>query len=248
MNLTGNTILITGGSSGIGLQLCKKLTEQNNKVIICSRSEDKLKLLKKEIPKLEIFSCDISKETHRNELAEWVKTNHKGLNILINNAALVHTINFFEDSSAFEKAESEFQTNVLAPIHLIKLLFPLLLNNKNPAIVNITTGLVYAPKALYPFYCATKAALHSFTQTLRFNIQKNNYNIEIIEVLFPAVDTPFHKGKAPGIAISVEEAVDETLAGIHSGKPEIRIAGVKRLYFLSRLAPKFILKKINLIV
>jgi uncharacterized oxidoreductase len=247
MKLSGNTILITGGSSGIGLQLCKKLVE-SNKVIICSRSADKLKTIKKEIPKVEIFPCDLSNEEQRNDLVEWIKTNHKDLNVLINNAATVHLTDFFKDENALGISNLEFQTNVLAPIHLIKLLFPLLMENNNPAIVNVTTGLVYSPKAVYPFYCATKAALHSFTQTLRFNIQKQDLNCEVIEVLFPAVDTPFHEGKAPRIAISVKAAVDEMINKINSGKPEIRVAGVKRLYILSRFAPQFIFKKINSIV
>jgi len=103
--------------------------------------------------------------------------------------------------------------------------------------------LIYAPRADYSFYNSTKAALHAFTQVLR--IQNTNPNLKIIEVLFPVVDTPWHKGNAPKIAISVDQAVQGMIKGIEKGKEEVKVAGVKLLYLLSRIAPKFALKKIN---
>ena len=154
---------------------------------------------------------------------------------------MVHQTSFLETAGVSEMAALEMNTNFLGPIRLIKGLHPILKKNKQPTIVNVTTGLVYAPRADYPFYNATKSALHSFTQVLRIQLRKTNYMV--IEVLFPAVKTPWHKDTPPKIAISVEKAVDHMIKGLGRGKKEIKINGVKILYVLSRIAPNFALKK-----
>ena len=242
--LTNNTILITGGSSGVGLELAKKLIEKSNTVLICGRSKEKLEKAKRLIPEVQIFRCDISSEKECIRLHEWVLNNHPDCNILINNAAIVHKTEFLNDDQVIEKAHEEFQTNILAPIRLSKLFLPLLLKNQHAQLINISTGLVYAPRAVYPFYNAAKAALHSFTQTLR--LQLRNVPIKVVEILLPVVDTPWHNGNPPKIAISAEKAVEEVLRKLEKANNlEIRIGGVKILYWLSRIAPGFALRKIN---
>lgn len=243
MVLQNNTIFITGGSSGIGLELAKSLLKKKNKVIICGRSADKLEVVKKLYPEIIIFQCDISQDSECKRLLSWIKKEHPSCNILVNNAAIVHTTNFYEDENILLKAGAEIQTNLTAPLTLIKFFLPVIEKNQNPKIINITTGLVYAPKATYPIYNATKAALHSFTQGLR--VQMKNVPISIIEVLFPAVDTPWHKGNAPGFAITPEVAVKEMIEKIEKGQKEIKIGKVKILYLLSRIAPSFALKMMN---
>lgn len=243
MELSNQTIFITGGSSGIGLELGKRFIEKNNKVIICGRSAEKLEAVKKQYPQLETVQCDLSDEKQCLDLAHWIRENHPDLNVLINNAALVHNTPFLETDTILEKLKLEVNTNLLAPIRLIKLLHPVLEKNDNPTIINITTGLVYVPRADYPFYNATKAGLHSFTQVLRMQLKSTNFRI--IEVLFPAVKTPWHKGKPPKIAITVEKAVDDMIKGMKKGKLEIKVSKVKILYNLFRIAPGFALKKIN---
>lgn len=242
MELRKNTILITGGSSGIGLELAKKLSDRN-KVLICSRSLNKLEDAKKLLPNIEIFQCDISIKSECVELISWVNEKYPKWNMLINNAAITHVTNFKDDTEVIEKAEAEIQTNLMATIVLSKLCIPILERNTNPRIINITTGLIYAPRAIYPFYNATKAAVHSFTKVLR--IQLEDSPISVVEVLFPAVDTPWHKGNAPEIAISVESAVNEMISGLKSGKPEIKVGKVKLLQTLSRIAPSFAIRKVN---
>lgn len=242
--LTNNTILITGGSSGVGLELARRLIEKGNTVLICGRSKEKLTEARQLLPQVQIFPCDIASEKECILLYEWVKTNYPDCNILINNAAIVHNTAFLDDNQAIEKAHEEFQTNILAPIRLSKLFLPLLLKNANAQLINITTGLVYAPRAVYPFYNATKAALHSFTQTLR--LQLRNEPIKVIEILLPVVNTPWHKGNPPKIAISAEKAVEEVLRKLEKGNNlEIRIGGVNILYWLARIAPGFAIRKIN---
>lgn len=243
MVLQDNTILITGGSSGIGLEMAEHFSKKSNKVLICSRSPDKLERAKKEIPSLHYLQCDISKPEECEKLRNWVESDHPECNILINNAAIVTRKNFYEDDEAIRHAESEIATNLMAPIRLSKLFAPVLAKNDHPRIINITTGLVYVPRADYPFYCATKAALHSFTKVLR--TQSEGRTIKIIEVLFPVVDTPWHEGHPPDIAISPKEAVDEMIRGLERNKEEIPIGKVKLLYILSRIAPDFAFKKLN---
>lgn len=242
MNLKNNTILITGGSSGIGLALSRKLVAKN-KVIICGRSEQALRNAQAELPHLQIYPCDLSDKNQCIQMVNWIKKEHPALNVLINNAAIVHKEHFLKTGNIVEKAELEMYTNFLAPIRLISQLYPLLTQNQNPSVINITTGLIYTPRADYPFYNATKAALHSFTQVLRKQVEESH--VKVIEVMFPAVKTPWHKGKAPKIAIPVEKAVDEMLKGLIKGKPEVRIGGAKLLYVISRIAPKFAFKKVN---
>jgi uncharacterized oxidoreductase len=243
MKLSGNTILITGGSSGIGLELSKQLILQQNKVIICGRSKQKLLQAQKQHPELAIFQCDLSDQNQCADLAHQVITHHPELNILINNAALVHNVPFCGTNQILEMAQTEIATNLFAPIQLIHHLYPILRKKSDAKIINITTGLVFAPRADYPFYNSTKAGLHAFTQVLR--IQEVHSKVKIIEVMMPAVDTPWHQGNPPKIAISPQKAVKEMVGEIEKGKLEIKISRVKLLYLLSRIAPGFALKKIN---
>lgn len=243
MEILNSTVIITGGSSGIGFEMCRQLIKRGNKVITCSRSLEKLTTAQKQLPDLIVYQCDIAQETACKSFADWIIENHPEANVLINNAAIVTKTNFVDDVFALENLNKEIVTNFIAPIRLIKLLYPTLIKNSHSKIINITTGLVYVPRAIYTFYNASKTALHSFTQVLRYQLKDEK--IQIIEVLFPAVDTPWHDGNPPKIAITAEKAVSEMLKGISRNKAEIRISKVKLLYFIYRLAPKFAFKKIN---
>ncbi len=243
MRLKNSTVLITGGSSGIGLELAKVLINDGNKVIICGKSNEKLLAAKKMLPQLVIYQCNLSDKQECNGFAQQIKEHHPDLNILINNAAIVNKIDFINNDHAIELAEIEYQTNLIAPIRLIKLLYATISAHESSAIVNITTGLIYAPRVIYPFYNSSKSALHSFTQTLRIRLKDSK--TKVIEVMFPAVNTPWHQGTPPKIAISTAVAVAEMIKGIEKGKSEIRVGGSKLLYVMSRLAPSFALKKVN---
>ncbi len=243
MLIKNNTILITEGSSGLGLEMAKRFLENHNTVIICGRSTDKLKEAKLKFPQLHIYQCDISAKKDLENFVNSIKKNHPKLNYLVNNAAIVHREPFMTDEKIMEKLDSEMATNFIAPVSLIKLLYPLLEAQPDARIVNITTGLVFVPKADYTFYNSTKAALHSFTKVLRHQLK--NKPVQFVEVLFPAVDTPWHNGNPPKIAISAEKAVHKMLKGLEAGKEEILVEGVKKLYFLSRLVPGFAFKLLN---
>lgn len=244
MNLKGNTVVITGGSSGIGFELAKVLTENENQVIICGRSLKKLDKARELVPSLQIFQCDLSKSPERKRFTNWIEENYPQCNILINNAAVVHVLNFFSAPDILSKGELEIQTNYLAPVELTKLFFPLLNHKeKQSKIIFITTGLVYVPNVIYPFYCSAKAALHSFVQILRSHIK--DYPIDICEVLMPPVDTPFHQGNPPKRAITPRKAVDEMLNKLEKGEKEIKVGITKLLYLISRISPSFAFKIVN---
>ena len=238
-----NTILITGGGSGIGLQLARALDARGHTVLICGRSEAKLREAARQLPQVATFVCDVSIEKDCLRLYDWVQQNYPECNWLINNAAIAHRGDFLQEAASLHHAKTEFQTNMLAPIRLSYLFLPHLLRQQNSRIINISTGLVYAPLRSYPFYNATKAALHSFTQVLR--MQLKNKPVHICEALLPVVDTPWHKGRQPDSAISPEEAVKEMLEKIQKNKAEIRVGKVKLLYLLARLSPALASRIIN---
>jgi len=245
MNFQKRTILITGGSSGLGLEMAKQFSALGSQVLICGRSQDKLDRAQAMLPGIFTCQADISKNEERERLVDWVKVNHPNCSVLINNAALAHAFQFGDDADAMAKANLEIETNLTAPIHLSKLMKPLLAKQPTSSLINITTGLAYVPRDIYPFYNATKAGLHSFTQVLRR--QLNEESITVTEVMFPAVDTPWHHGKAPKIAITAQEAVTEMVSGLKKGRETIRVGKVKLLYWISRIAPGFALKKVNAI-
>lgn len=243
MDLQNSTILITGGSSGIGLELANRLQQKGNTVIICSRSQEKLATAMDANPGLITHPCDIADPESCKVFADWLQTHYPQLNILINNAAITHNTSFISDPDIIDKAGREIETNFMGPLRLIKLLLPLVTKNTSASIINVTTGLVYAPRASYPIYNATKAALHSFTQVLRIQLQASP--VQVVEVLFPVVDTPWHKGNAPKIAISPQQAVTGMIDGLQRGKSEIHVGAVKLLYLLYRISPSLALRKIN---
>ncbi len=240
MKKSGNTIIITGGSSGIGLELTKRLYQENT-VIICGRSQSKLEQAKELCPDIHTYQCDLSNQQEVGQFCQWIIKHFPQVNVLINNAALVHATNFELDDQMIQKAALEINTNFLAPVILTKSLLNTLQQNQNPTVVNVTTGLVFVPRVDYPIYCATKSALHAFTEVLRSQVK----HINVIEVFMTVVDTPWHNGHPPKIAISTNEAVDLLLAGLYAGKQKILIGKVRLLYFLSRFFPGLAFRKLN---
>jgi uncharacterized oxidoreductase len=183
MKLANNTILITGGGSGIGLGLVERFIQENNTVIICGRREATLKEVSDKFPSVITKVCDLSIEADRVELYNWVAEYHSDLNVLVNNAGIQNWMHI-TDSDFYQKANNEIATNVLAPIHLTTLF----LNLKSlDTIINVTSGLAFVQFSKVPVYCATKAFFHSFTMSLRHMLKGKN--IEVIEFIPPALNT-----------------------------------------------------------
>jgi uncharacterized oxidoreductase len=248
MKLSGNTILITGGAGGIGFEFTKELLKRDNTVIITGRDLSKLEKAKKQFPKLHILQSDVSQAKDNETLFNKVVTEFPNLNVLFNNAGVMRTINFHAEHKSLEDLTAEIDTNLKGPIRLIKLFLPHLKKKTDAAIINVSSGLAYVPLPISPVYCATKAALHSFTLSLR--VQLKETNIKVFELAPPATQTEllahFESDDMKGISImKVEEMVRISLAGFEQNKLEIMPGQSKQLNFMNRIAPGFILKQMS---
>lgn len=191
MKLSNNVILITGGATGIGLGLAEQFLSLGNTVIICGRRENKLLEAKAKFPQLNIKVCDLTSQTDREHLADWIIKKFPGINILINNAGIQNNFNLKKPIDITDVVK-ECETNFIAPVHLCNLFSDQLKKHSEAAIVNITSGLAFTPLAFMPVYCATKAALHSFSLSLRH--QLSGTSIKVFEIAPPIVDTELDGG------------------------------------------------------
>lgn len=191
MKLTGNTILITGGGSGIGLAFAERFINANagNTVIITGRREQVLQDAKDKLPGLITHVSDLNIESERTALFDWVTANYPEVNVLVNNAGTQQRFNVLKADARNNWAyfNQEITTNLEAPLHLAMLFAPLFAGREAAAILNVTSGLAFTPFAIGPIYSATKAALHSFTMSLR--LQLSDTSVEVIEIAPPAVNT-----------------------------------------------------------
>jgi uncharacterized oxidoreductase len=195
MKLSGNTVLITGGATGIGFAMAEAFLKAGSEVILCGRREARLAEAKKRHPEFHVRTCDVSSISECRALAEWAGANYKNLNILVNNAGIQRDIDFTKGVEAFLAGESEIKINLEAPIILSGLFIPLLLGKNEPAIVNVSSGLGFVPSARMPVYSATKAGLHAFSLALRHQLLK--LGIKVFEIVPPAVDTELNpQGRA----------------------------------------------------
>ena len=191
MKIKGNTVLITGGATGIGYALASALLEAGNKVVICGRRKNKLKQAESQLPGLQTRACDITEPGAGRGLIKKMIKDHPAFNILINNAGIQQILDF-EENVPVRAMEKEITTNFTAPAHLANLAIPHLRKKKESAIVNISSGLGFIPLAVVPVYCASKAALHSFSVSLRQQLKETR--IKVFEIIPPMVDTELDKG------------------------------------------------------
>lgn len=192
MNATGNTILITGGASGIGRGLAEAFHKQGNQVIISGRRKPLLDETVAANPGMKSLTLNIEDPAAIKSFAAKVAADFPALNVLINNAGIMKPENLASDSAedmanALAAAESIITTNLLGPLRLTAALLPTLKKQPKATIVTVTSGLAFLPLAGTPTYCATKAAIHSWTQSLRYQLR--NTNIEVLELAPPYVQT-----------------------------------------------------------
>jgi len=231
MQLTGNTVLITGGATGIGLVLAQELLNRGNEVIICGRRKDRLEEAHAANPGLQIRVCDVSDHNARTSLVSWLETNFPRLNILINNAGVQHLYNFRDSTSQPTKPDEEIATNLGAPIHLTTLLLPLLERQETAAVVNVSSGLGFTPLAQTPVYSATKAALHSLSLSLRHQLRDTR--VRVFEVIPPLVTSelgaPHRTEEINKSAMPTADAVAEIITGLENDNYELAIGRAKNL-------------------
>jgi Short-chain dehydrogenase involved in D-alanine esterification of lipoteichoic acid and wall teichoic acid (D-alanine transfer protein) len=218
MELSGNTILITGGATGIGLAFARRFLEAGNEVIICGRRAERLQEAKEKFPQIHTRVCDVAVESQRVELFDWAASRFPNLNVLMNNAGIQRRVRL-DESEDWEETRSEIAINFEAPVHLSRLFLPLLQKQKRAAIINVTSGLSFVPLANVPVYSATKAALHSFTLSLRYQLRETS--VEVIEIAPPAVDTDLGGVGLHTFGVNVDEFADAMFQGLKRGETEI---------------------------
>jgi uncharacterized oxidoreductase len=248
MKISGNTVLITGGATGIGRALAEDFLKEGNEVIICGRREERLLAARKRCPQLHVKVCDVAKKGERKSLLKWATSNFESLNILVNNAGIQREVDLTKGPVDLQGSENEIKTNLEAPIHLSALFVPHLMKRKEAAIINISSGLAFVPLAMVPVYCATKAALHSFTLSLRH--QLSDTAVRVYEVAPPLVETELHKYAGEERqrelrGIPPEEVARTTMKSLEGDEFEIAVGMARDLRAGSRNDPNGAFKRLN---
>lgn len=209
MELTRNTILITGGGSGIGLGLAEQFRRLGNEVIVAGRSQAKLEHAKAK--GLKTLAVDIGDKASVRQLASQVLAQHPELNVVVHNAGIMLNEKLVGRDNSRAAADT-VAANLLGPIYLTQALLPHLLEQKAATIITVTSGLAHVPLAMAPTYSATKAAIHSYTQSLRYQLQGTG--VEVKELVPPYVRTGLmgERQATDANAMPVEDFVDEVLA------------------------------------
>ncbi|QMU27219.1 SDR family oxidoreductase [Adhaeribacter radiodurans] len=219
MELSGNTVLITGGASGIGLALAERFLQAGSKVIVCGRREDKLQEAQQKYPQLHTRVCDVVKESDRQDLYNWVVQSFPEVNVLLNNAGIQNRQSMVGSSQSWSFHQAEISINLEAPIHLAFLFIPHLQQKLQSYIINVTSGLAFAPLAQAAIYSATKAALHSFTLSLRRQLRDTS--IKVLEIVPPAVQTDLGGAGIHTFGAPLNDFADGIMAGLARGEEEV---------------------------
>ena len=237
MKTSGNTVLITGGATGIGFALAEAFVDAGNKVLICGRRRAKLEEAQQKLPNIQVRQCDLSKQAERESLFNWVKGQYQDLNILVNNAGIQRIIDFTQGASELLRGEDEVEVNFVVPVHLSAYFAPLLMDKKEAAIVNVSSGLAFVPIATMPVYCATKAAVHMFSVSLRHQLKGTS--VKVFEIVPPAVDTELGRGSSRDAerthgGIPASEVAVQTIRALKNDQYGIVVGRAKGLVDASR--------------
>lgn len=240
MKLSNQTILISGGTSGIGLALAQSLAK-NNKIILLGRNLEKLQLQTKYVPNFIPYQADVSKLDTLAELLPWIKENYPELSILINSAGIMTTYNLITDQPDIPKLTGDIQTNLIGTMNLTSLLLPHLLEQNEAMIVNVSSGLANLSSAAHPAYSASKAGVHMFTSALRDQLSiAQKSNLHVMELVPPLVsetnleqkDLDNHFGD-----MKLADLVKVTLKGMETDKKRVNAGAAKIMRKLGQIAP-----------
>lgn len=246
MQMKKRTVLITGGTSGIGRALATSLLDRGNVVIVTGRDQRKIDEVQEMLPALHTLRCEVGDAQDVVALHAAVQDRFPKLDILVNNAGIMRNINLV-GTEAVEDVAREIDINLSAPIRIINTFLPLLRRQKNAGIINVSSGLAFIPMAGAPIYSAAKAGLHAYTQSLRAQLAKSG--IEVIEIAPPPIETKLFreeferetKGAKP---MSAETLVRKALKAIEAGKTEITPGPARALKIAGRVAPNIMFRQI----
>jgi uncharacterized oxidoreductase len=229
MKTTDNTILITGGGSGIGRGLAEAFHRLGNQVIIAGRGQKTLDETTAANPGMKSLTLDVSDPKSIQSFAAQLTKDYPSLGVLINNAGMMRPENLLEQPNDLSDAETTIATNLLGPIRLTAALLPSLRKQPRATIMNVSSGLAFVPLAMTPTYCATKAAIHSYTQSLRYQLKATN--IDVIELIPPYVATTLmgdQQANDPN-AMPLNDFIEEVME-IFKTQPDVKEVCVKKVY------------------
>lgn len=241
MKLEGHRVLITGGSAGIGLALARDFLAAGCRVAVCGRDAVRLAEAESALPGLITLQGDVADDEDLVRLAAGAEERLDGLSILVNNAGIQYQTVFPEApaETAIARVEREIAVNLTGLVKLTTLCLPALKRADEGAIVNVSSGLAIVPKASAPIYCATKAAVHSFSKGLRYQLEDRCPSVRLFEVLPPMVETGMTAGRGKAAdKLTPERVAADTLAGMRADRYEIRVGKVRLLYWVNRLLPR----------
>ncbi len=245
MRMASNTILVTGGTSGIGLELALQLQRLGNIVIVTGRDHDKIARIRSDYAFLHAIESDVSDPPAIASLYEHIAQEFPSLNILINNAGIMRKLNMHDKGADLQDISREIEVNLLGPIRMTKQFLPLLKAQPEAAIVNVSSGIAFVPYPISPIYSAAKAGLHAFTTALR--VQLKNTAVRVVELAPPSTNTSlndaFEAADLKGVPmLEVGQVAKELIRGLASDRQEI-LPGLSKVFKVgSRFAPGLMVK------
>lgn len=247
MELRGRTILITGGTSGIGLELARRLLDKGSAVAVTGRDRLKLDRVKQELPELHVFESDVSDPAAIDALYSRVIRELPRLDVLVNNAGIMRNLELSQPRDPVDITR-EIDVLLRGPIQMTQQFLPHLESRGSAMIVNVSSGLAFIPFTISPIYSAAKAGLHAFTQCLR--AQLAGTGVRVVELAPPPTETPlfraeFEQEMLGERGMDVRVLVDKALKGIESGRVEIRPGPANVLKAMSRIAPEFMFHQLT---
>ena len=245
MDTTGNTILITGAGTGIGLEAAKRFDERGNRVVMVARNGDRLEREAARLKDAHPFACDISDAGQVGRLMDYARSEHSEINMIFLNAGVTNNYQLFGEEDMFEHASQEMAVNYLSAVRLTQQFEPLLRDKPNAAMIITTSGVAFVPDVQNPTYSATKAALHSLVQAERFVLQNAGSNIKVFELMAPLVDSPFAKDVNSDAKVPPGEVADALLANLEHDVLEIHVGITADLYRTYLKSPERALRDLN---
>ncbi|MCF2504216.1 SDR family NAD(P)-dependent oxidoreductase [Dyadobacter sp. CY107] len=244
MKTTGNTVLITGGSAGIGFEIAKIFSEKGNNVIITGRNEARLANAASKLKNTTAIVSDVANKQDVDKLVATLKNDFPNINVVINNAGAASYYVLDSVDNAYERAEEEIVTNYLSIVGLNQKLLPLLSVQPEAAIVNVSSIVAYVPNHVIPTYAASKAALHSYTQSLRLTLEKST-DVKVFELMPPLVNTDFSTEIGGENGIPASEVAEALIHAFENETYEIRVGRTADLFGLFLQSPEQALSAMN---
>lgn len=239
MDLKNSTILITGGTSGIGLELVKQLIQQGSTIIVTGRKQEALNDTKRRFPQVHVFQSDVSDPQDIERLYKEVTQQFPDLNMIVNNAGEMRLIDVQDASKDLENITREIDINLTGTIRMVHQFLSHLMSRPSAAIVNVSSAIAFMPYSTAPVYSASKAGIHAYSLALR--LQLNKTSVKVFELVPPGVNTNLQNDWVlppnPGQMMDVDKLVSVAIKGLLNDTPEIKPFLVGVIKFLSRLIP-----------